>query len=106
MTGLADMAETKRAAVASMHVVQVSFAALMQSIGTPKEEQSFSFKGSVVLYAFPGPRSANGLQCLFSSHMTPLASLPNLHSASWASFLPPHTPTCDGDSLCVFPLKQ
>lgn len=54
------------------------------------------------LCVWTGHRSANGLQCLFSSHMTPLASLPNLDSASWTSFLPPHTPTCDWDTYCVF----
>lgn len=54
------------------------------------------------LYAFTGHRSANGLQCLFSSHMTPLASLPNLHSASWTSSPSPHTPTCDWETNTAF----
>ncbi len=80
MTGLAD-----------------GFAALMQIRRT-----LILIQRECSLHALTGHWSADGLQCLFSSHMTPLTSLPNLHSASWTSFLPTHTPIRDRDTYCVF----
>lgn len=75
-------------------------AALMQSSTTTKENDIF-IQRECSLYALTGLRSADGLQCLFSSHMTPLASSPNLHSASWTGFLSTLTPLCDWDVVCV-----
>lgn len=70
------------------------------------KEKSGLFGIEECCWVLTGHRSANGLQCLFSSHMTPLASLPNLHSVSWTSFLSPHTPYMWLRYTLGFPLRQ
>lgn len=70
------------------------------------KEKSSSFGIEECCWVLTGHRSANGLQCLFSSHMTPLASLPNLHSVSWTSFLSLHTPYMWLRYTLCFPLRQ
>lgn len=71
-----------------------------------KEKASLFWTKERSCWVLTGHRSANGLQCLFSSHMTPLASLPNLHSVSWTSFLSPRTPYMWLRYTPCFPLRQ
>lgn len=65
------------------------------------EKDVYFIQSECGLYALTGHRSANAQQCLFNSHMTPVAALPNLRSASWKGFLlltPLHG---DWDTGCV-----